>query len=224
MELNVQKREKFGTIATIKLRGEGLIPAELYGHGVPNMHLAVSVKEFNKIYKEAGESTLVTLVIGGEKRPVLISDVELDPVRGSITHADFYQVRLDEKTKAHVPILLTGVSIGVKEKGGILIHSMREIEIEALPADLPHDIKVDISGLDDVGKSLYVKDLAKVHGVHFMADLETVIVSISAHVEEKIEVTPVSVDDVKVEGEEKRKEKELSQAEEASSTNTAEKK
>lgn len=224
MELIVQKREKFGTIVSNKLREEGLIPAELYGHGVANLHLVVPIKTFSKVFKEAGESTLVTLVIGDEKRPVLISSVEVHPVKGTIMHADFYQVRLDEKTKAHVPIVLTGVSIGVKEKGGILIHSMREIEIEALPADLPHDIKVDISVLDDVGKSLYVKDLAAIKGVHLMADPETVIVSISSHVEEKVEVTPISVDEVKVEGEEKRKEKESLKGEESEATGSTEKK
>ncbi|MDP1689288.1 MAG: 50S ribosomal protein L25 [bacterium] len=224
MELIAQKREDFGTKATVALRAEGLIPAELYGHGVANLHLKVKTKDFQKAFKEAGESTLITLVIDEEKRPVIITDVKTDPVKGNVIHADFYQVRLDEKIKAHVPIILLGVSAGVKEKGGILIHVMREIEVEALPADLPHDFKIDISGLDDINKSLHVSDLTALKGVEFMADPETVIATVSSHVEEVVEVAPVTVEDVKVEGEEKKKEKEATEAEEGKDSATEEKK
>lgn len=221
LELIAQKREKFGTKIADSLREQGLIPAELYGRGVANLHLSVSSKDFQKVFKEAGESTLVTLVVGADKRPVLIFDVETDPVKGSVIHADFYQVRLDEKIKTHVPIILEGVSAGVKEKSGILIHAMHEIEVEALPANLPHNLKVDISKLDDIGKSLYVRDLGELNGVHFLANPETVIATVSAHVEEVVEVAPPSVEDVKVEGEEKKKEKEAAAAAEEGNASAA---
>lgn len=212
MELQAQKREKFGTKATKTLRAKGFIPAELYGRGAANLHLSVLSKDFHKVFKEAGESMLLTLMVDGEKRPVLIFDVKTDPVKGAVIHTDFYQVRLDEKIKTHVPIILQGVSSGVKEKGGILIHAMREVEIEALPADMPHDIKLDVAGLDDVGKSLYVKDLPELKGVDYTAGPETVIATISAKVEEEVEAPPVDVSEVKVEGEEKKEARAVAKA------------
>ena len=213
MELIAQKREKFGTDAARNMRRVGTIPAELYGHGTANLHLQVSAKEFNKVLKEAGESTVVTILIDGDKRPVLIYDVRTDPIKDEVIHADFYQVRMDEKLKARIPVVLEGIAPGVKEKGGVLTHAMREIEVEALPADLVHDIKVDISGLDDIGKSIHVSDFPVLHGILYLAEPETVVASISARVEEVVEVAPPSIEDVKVEGEEKRKEKEAAVAE-----------
>lgn len=224
MELTAQKREKFGTKAAGTLRTQGFIPAELYGHGVTNLHLTVTLKDFLRVFKEAGESTLLTLIINGEKRPVLISDVKTDPIKDTVIHTDFYQVRLDEKLKAHVPIILQGVSAGVKEKGGILTQAMREIEVEALPSDLPHDIKLDVTRLDDIGKNLYVKDLPELKGVHYMALPETVIASISEKVEEEIEVSPADVSEVKVEGEEKKAEKTAETTEEKTSPASEKKK
>jgi len=208
LDLKAKKREKLGTIISRKIRADGLIPAELYGHGITNLHLSVPLKDFLKVFKETGESTLINLDIDGEKRPILIFDIKTDPVKGEIIHADFYQVRLDEKLKAHVMIVLEGVSAGVKEKAGILTHAMREVEVEALPADLPHDIKADISGLDDIGKSIYVRDLPQIKGIRYMADPETVVASVTLQAEEEIESGLASVDEVEVVGEKEKKAKE----------------
>lgn len=208
------------------LRKEDLIPAELYGHGVTNLHLAVPTKDFLRVFKEAGESTVLTLVVNNERRPVLIFNVKTDPVKDTIIHADFYQVRLDEKLKAHVPVVLEGVATGVKEKGGILTHAMHEIEVEALPADLPHDIKVDISVLDDIGKSLHVKDLPLMKAVRYLADPDTVVASVSEKAaEEALAAGPAGVEEVKVEGEEKQAEEgeEIKTAKESATPKTQEK-
>src|SRR3989344_8596449 len=99
MKLKVEKRDILGKKVE-SLRKQGLLPAELYGHGVPNLHLAVNAREFEKIYKEAGENTVVNVVVDGSVKPVLIQDVQLHPVKGNIETIDFYEVRMDEKIEA----------------------------------------------------------------------------------------------------------------------------
>lgn len=191
MELQVQKREKFGR-AVKSLRREGLIPAELYGHGIANEHLSVPAKEFAKVLKTAGENTIVNIVLNGEKRPVLINDVNKNYITNEFLSVDFYQVRMDEKITARIPVLFIGESAGVKA-GGILIKVMQEIEVEALPADLPKNIEVDLSTLDEIGKSFMVKDLKSIKGVEFLAEPQSVIVTVKEFQEEKApEVAPVA--------------------------------
>jgi len=208
MDLVVQTREKFGK-AVHGLRKQGLVPAELYGRGLTNLHLVVPLKEFTKVFKEAGSNTLVNLLVGDEKHSALIYDIQQDYLTSEIHHIDFYQVRMDEKIKAPIPLEFIGEASAVKEKGGILNKAMSEIEVEALPAHLPRRITVDLSPLNDLNKSLYVKDLKVSHEVKLLVDLETVIVTVTppaAEEEKKVEV-PVDVSAVKVETEEKRAER-----------------
>lgn len=216
MDLQVQKREVFGKKVD-RLRGAGFLPAELYGSGKENIHISVPLKDFLKVYREAGENMVVNLVLDGEKRPVLIYDLQRDPVSDEIIHVDFYQVRMDEKIKAAVPLVFIGESPAVKEKGGILTKAMHEVEVEALPAEIPHEFEVDLSLLDDLDKSIYVKDLRVPAGVRVMVDPETVIATVKAFVEEVIPAEAPTVEAVKVEAEEKveerKKEKEVPAAE-----------
>lgn len=215
MDLVAEKREVFGR-AVRQLRTQGLIPAELYGHGLPNLHLSVPAKEFLKVFKEAGENTVVTVVVGKEKLPVLIYDVERHPVSDEIMSVDLYQVRMDEKIRANIPLEFMGEAPVVKETIGVLIKSMHEIEVEALPADLPHDIKVDLSGLAELGQSIFVKNLNVPAGVKINVDPETVVVSVTAKAleEEKVieETAAVSVEQVAVETEEKKAERDAKKA------------
>lgn len=203
MELIAQKREIMGK-AVKTLRDGGFIPAELYGREFENIHLSIPEKDFNKVFNEAGESTIVNLAVGGEKIPVLINDVFTDPLSNKISHIDFYRVRMDEKTEVSVPFEFVGEAQAVKEKKGILIKAMHELEIRALPADLPHNIEIDVTNLAEVGQSIHIKDIKPVKGVEILAELEAVIATITEIVEEVVEEAPVSVEDVKVEGEEKK--------------------
>jgi large subunit ribosomal protein L25 len=206
MDLNVKTREILGR-SVKSLRNEGLVPAELYGRGVSNRHLSVSAKDFLKVYKEAGESVVVTLDLGGEKVPVLIHEVSFDPVKNFPLHVDFYQVNMKEKTTTSVPLEFIGVSPAVKEKKGVLIKAMQEIEVEALPADLPSKIEADISVINEIGESIHVKDLKAIAGVEFLVDGESVVATVSEQAkEEEIPTGPASVEEVKVEGEEKKSE------------------
>lgn len=211
MELNVQTREILGKKVKA-LREQGLIPAELYGHGLVNFHLTVPKKEFSKIFKEAGESTVIKLKVESEKGKdknefnVLVHDIDKNVLTDEIAHIDFYAIKKDEKIKVRAPLHFIGESAAVKEKGAILIKAVHELEIEALPDDLLHHIEVDISKLTDINTSILAKDLEISPKVKISANPETVIASVIEQKEEVV-VEPIKVEEVKVEGEEKKAEK-----------------
>lgn len=216
MELTVQKREKLGR-GVKALRNQGLVPAELYGRGLENLHLSVPLKEFRKVFKTAGENTVVQVLLDGKKHPVLIQDVSYNPVTDEMESVDLYQVRMDEKLKVKVPVEFVGVAPAVKEKNGLLVKSLQELEVEALPADIPHHFEVDISKIADIGQSLYVKDLAVPAGVKVLVNPETVVVTVTAKVTEEEELkmqqtAAAGVEGVKVETEEKKAERDATKA------------
>lgn len=205
MDIQVQKREVFGKQVRF-LRNQGLIPGELYGHKVENVHLSIPAKEFGKLYKEAGESTIVNVVLGTKKIPSLIYYVTVNTMSGELNHVDFYAVKMDEKIRTEIPLIFEGDSLAVKD-GGVLIKSMKEIEVEALPNDLPAHITVNLADLKSVHDSIYVKDLKVGSKVKLFVEPETVVATVIEQAKEEVVVAPVSVEGVKVEGEEKKKEK-----------------
>lgn len=205
-ELTAQKREILGK-GMRALRKQGLIPAELYGRETENQHLSLDEKEFGRVYKEAGENSVITLLVNGKKVPVIINDVIHDNLAGRVIHADFHAVKMDEKIEANIPLEFTGESMAVKS-GGVLVKSMKEIAVEAFPQDLPHSIEVDLNKLEEVHQNIYVKDLKISDKVKILTDLETVIATVHEARKEEEAAPVVSVEDVKVEGEEKKKEKE----------------
>ncbi|MDI6717497.1 MAG: 50S ribosomal protein L25 [Patescibacteria group bacterium] len=204
IDLQAQKREITGKKVKA-LKKQGLIPAELYGHKTENVHLAVAEKEFSKVFKEAGESTVVNLVFGGKKISTLIQDVSSDPIRQKFNHIDFYAVKMDKKIEANVVLEFKGESAAVKQ-GGVLVKSMKEIEVRAFPNDLPSYFEVDLSKLENLHQSIYVKDIKVSDKVRVLVDPGTVVATVVEL--EKEEAAPaVNVEDIKVEGEEKKKEK-----------------
>ena len=207
MELKAEKREIVGS-KVHALRTQGLVPAELYGHGKQNEHVTVNAKEFAKVLKEAGESTVITLVIGKEKTPALIHDVNIDPISDAIMHVDFYAVNMNEEIETEVAFEFIGEAPAVKAEGGVLVKSMHEIEVRALPVNLPHSIEVDLSKLVNIHDSIHVKDLVVKAGVKLLADADAVIATVMEQEVEEEVAAPVSVADVKVEGEEKKKKEE----------------
>lgn len=225
MDLTVQTREQFGK-NTAALRGAGFIPGELYGHGLENLHLSIPSKDFAKIFKAAGENTVVNVTVDGKKHPTLIYNVQYDPVLDTIIHADFYEVRMDEKIKAHVPVEFVGESPAVKEFSGIVVKAIQEIEVEALPGDLPHIIEVDLGTLTEIGANFYVKDLKPIKGVEFLLDPETVMATVTAQMtveEEAALAGPVDVAEVKVETEEETAAREALKAEDGEAAPVVEK-
>ena len=215
MELIAEPRIIMGK-ANKALRESGLIPAVLYGKGVPSANLSLDAKAFRIVFKDAGENKIITLVFEGKKVPVLVHDIERDYLTSEISHVDFYQVRMDEKIEAPVPIVLTGEAPAVKALGGILNRTMDTIEVEALPGDLPPQFTVDISGLAELNQSIYVRDIAVPANVKVLVDPETVIVSVTPPLKEEVVVAPaVDVSEVKVETEEKKEERAKGKEEEA---------
>lgn len=215
MELVVQKRQILGRQSK-SLRKEGFISAELYGRGFENLHLSVSVNDFKKIFRQAGENTVIDLTLDDHKYPVLIHEVSYDALNGDVTSIDFYKVRMDEKIKVKVPVEFIGVAPAIKEKNGVLIKALHEIEVEALPNEIPHGIQADLLGLHDIGQSIYVKDLNIPANVKIFVTPETVVATITAQVTEEEELAiqqeGAGVEEVKVETEEKKAEKEAVKA------------
>ncbi|MCC7543170.1 50S ribosomal protein L25 [bacterium] len=142
-----------------QLRKSGQVPGVVYGREVENRLVALDDLTFKRIYHQAGHSSLVELVLGDDKPVnVLIADVQTDHL-GRILHADLHQVKMDEVVRANVPVKLIGDAPGVFNLGGTLVQPLEELEIEALPADLPQAIEVDIAGLENFDDSISVSDL-----------------------------------------------------------------
>jgi len=208
LELKARPRQELGK-KTNKQRKAGSIPAVIYGHNVKSEPLYVEAKDFDKVYGEAGESTLVGLDLAGEKRNVLIHDVVRHALSDKILHVDFYQVKMDEKIKAKVPFMFIGEAPAVKSDGGVLVKNIQEVEVEALPQDLPHHLDVDISGLATFQDHILIKDLSVQGSIKVLAEADEIIASVQpprseeelAALEEKVEE---KVEEVKVVGEEEK--------------------
>ncbi len=184
----------------------------LYGPEVKNELLKLDYKEFEKVYKEAGSSSLITLILGVRKNLVLIHDIQKGPLTGNFLHVDFYQPNLKEKIEAKIPLVFNGESGAVKDLSGTLIKDIRELDVKAFYQDLPREIEVDISCLKTMDDIITVKDLNVAEGVEIIKDPNEIVVSVVAaqKVEEELE-KPIEekVEEVeKVEGKKKEIEEE----------------
>ncbi|OGC93116.1 hypothetical protein A3D85_00335 [Candidatus Amesbacteria bacterium RIFCSPHIGHO2_02_FULL_47_9] len=175
------------------LRRQGIIPASVFGRHIPSVNLQVKSKDFFSLYKKVGDSTLFYLDISGEKdkRPVMVSEVVFHPVSSQLLHITFHQVDLKEKVVASVKIILTGEAPAEKDKLGILVQQLNELEVEALPADMPDHIDVDISSLAAVNQAVYAKDLKLSSKLEIKSELESIIAKIEPLAKEEVkEVAP----------------------------------
>ena len=159
-----------------QIRREGKLPVVVYGKKIQPQNLVVDEKEFNDVYQQAGGNTLVSLTVGDQANKVLIHGIQKHPVTDSILHADLYQVKMDEKIRTEVPIVLVGVSSAVEDKEANLVKNKTSIEIEALPNDLIHEIEIDISALREFGDSIHVSDIKVPSEVEILDDLQEIIV------------------------------------------------
>lgn len=184
------------------VRAQGMIPAELYGHNVENVHVAVSANEFERVLRKAGESTIVSLVIEGMgTRNVLIHDIQNDVVRSNPIHVDFLEVSMTEKLQTTVALEYTGESQAVKALAGTLVKILDEVEVECLPGDLPHNLTVDISTMNTFDDVVLVKDIAAPKGVTILTDSEETVAKVQPPRDVEAELaTPVEEDVTKVEG------------------------
>jgi large subunit ribosomal protein L25 len=209
--IKANKREALGKHAKKLLTAEKL-PAVLYGHELPSQPIEVNHKEFVKAFKKAGESTLVSLELDGQSRPVLIHDVQNHYLHGHPIHADFYAVNMKEKLKTDVAIHFVGESAAVKTMGGVLVRNLNEVEVECLPADLPPYFEIDISVLNTFDDAIHVSDIPVSDKVKILANPEEVISNVAPpRTEEEmaeLESAPVAEDVSAVEGVAEEKEDE----------------
>jgi len=216
--LNVKTREVTGK-GVKNLRKQNLVPAVIYGRDVAPKNLVVEYLPFSRLYKEAGESTLIDLKIN-DSAPVkvLVQEVQNDPITGKFAHVDFRQIKMTEKIKAEALLKFVGESPAVKELGGTLVHSVEKIEIECLPQDLVHEIEVDISLLKTFEERIQIKDLKISGGIKVLSDMNATVASVEAPLTEeemKAELeTPIAekVEEVKVVEKEKKEEGEAEAA------------
>lgn len=175
------------------LRASGIAPANIFGSDVKSVSIQVLAPEFSKLYKQVGESTLVYLQIEGEKepRPVMVHEVHKNPVSGQIQHVDFHQVNLKEKVVANVPLVIVGESLAQKDGLGILVQPTSELEIEALPTEMPQNIEVDVSKLSAVNESVAAKDVKLSSGLTLRSDPEAIVAKIEPLAAEEPKEVPV---------------------------------
>ncbi|MBI4097413.1 MAG: 50S ribosomal protein L25 [Candidatus Levybacteria bacterium] len=160
-----------------KLRREGILPANVYGKDIKSQSLQLPLAQFQKVFAEAGETGVVDLTYGTKTIPVLIHNLHTD-YRNTPLHADFFKVNLKEKVTAMVPVEIIGEPKAVTDKIGLLMEITPEVEVEALPTDLPEKIELNVEGLANIDDQVLVSDLKKPEGVEILTDPNLVVVKI----------------------------------------------
>lgn len=179
--LKFTKRELFGRKVS-RLRKEGLIPANIFGKKIDSEAISIDSREFLSVFKKAGETQIIDL----DGKPVLVSNLQKDPISDAVIHVDFRQVDLTEKITAMVPVEIEGESPAEKQNLGTVVQQISEIEVEALPADLPEKIVVDSSILAEVDQAIYVKDLKVDKKVEIKTDMESIVVKVEPPTKEEV--------------------------------------
>jgi len=184
------------------LRKDGVLPGNVSGKKIKSEAIQVNLKDFEKIYKEVGETGLLTLKIGKEEKPVLIHNLQVNPVSDAPIHVDFLQVDLKEKVEAEVPVELVGESPAEKQALGTVVQHVNEVKVEALPMDLPEKFTIDVSELSEVDQAVYIKDLKIDRSkVEVKNDPEEIVVKVEPPQKEEVVEVPVPAEgEVPIEG------------------------
>lgn len=178
-EITAETRTNIGRRSKDELK-KMRIPAAMYGKGVPSQVITLPKSAFVKMYAAAGFSSLVDITVDGQS-PVkaVIKEIQRHPLTDEIVHADFHQIRMDEKMTVRIPLVFTGESLAVKGLGGTLIKSMDEVEVSCLPADLPHEIIIDLSQLATFEDSIAVSTLKLSKSVEILSDENATIATVA---------------------------------------------
>ena len=218
ISLKANLREGKGKEVAKKLRRSGQVPAVVYHRGEKSVHITVVDREISKILHAAGgENILISLTIekkgapasggsvsGGRPRAVIIKEIQHDPVKRNILHVDFNEISLTEKITVEVEVVAQGEPVGVKQEGGILEHSLRELKIQCLPTDIPKHIDVDVSALK-LNDSVHVRDLKLSDKIKVLNDPDTLLFQVKFH-EEKVEAVAAETPELEVIREKKEEE------------------
>ena len=188
VDLQGEFRTETGKQVAKRLRRAQRIPAVVYGGRRGPVPVTVNPQELLAAL-ESGENTLINLAVTGGATPqtslVIVKELQRDPVKGRPLHADFQEISMERKVRVEVPLLLQGDPVGVKDKGGILEHTLRQLSVECLPIDIPEKIVVDVAGLD-IGDALHVRDVRVAEGIRILDDDARVVASVSAPVAEEV--------------------------------------
>jgi large subunit ribosomal protein L25 len=190
------------------LRCEGIIPGVLYGTGVESTSLELEGREASRVLSRLSGSTLLDLVLEGDTHNVLVRDVQRDPILQTVRHVDFLKVAMDVAIRTAVPLDLVGEAPAVKTFGGVLVTGVDEIEVEALPADLPSRLTVDLEALTEIGKAITVGDLFVGKGVKLLTSKDELVARVTQAEAEIVEEEPVAAVPVEPEVIEKPKKEE----------------
>jgi large subunit ribosomal protein L25 len=203
IELEVTNREILGKKVK-HLRRQGITPVHLFGHGIKSLALQCDTGELERVLSKAGHTGLIGLKLDREKkpRPVVVREFDRDWRRGKLLHVDFYQVKMEEKIRLEIPIVLVGEAPALKSKDNMLEHELETLTIECLPAKIPASVEVDISSFTEPGQAIRIRDIALDKDITVLNDPELVIVKISFRPVEKLEEELVAVAEEAVEAEE----------------------
>ncbi len=198
MQITVEPRNIFGKKLG-ESRKEGKLPVVVYGKKSENKSFFAEAKDFLKIWKEVGESTVIQLNEGGKTLDVLIHDVAICPIKNIPIHADFLAVDMDKLIITTVPLVFDGVALAVKQLGGVLVKVAHEVEVEALPKNLPHELRIDISKLQTFDDKINVEEIVLPDGVKMITNFDEVVALVEAPNENEEETSgPTSLEDIEV--------------------------
>jgi large subunit ribosomal protein L25 len=188
IELKITNREILGKKVK-HLRRQGITPVHLFGHGIESLALQCDTRELEQVLSQAGQTRLINLKLAKEKKPrtVVVREFDRDWRKGELVHVDFYQVKMEEKIKLEIPVVLVGEAPALKSKTNMLEHELGTLTVECLPAKIPDSLKVDISSLTEPDQSIRVKDVTLGEGITVLNNPELVVVKISLRPVEKIE-------------------------------------
>ena len=188
IELEATNREILGKKVRF-LRRQGVTPVHVFGHGIESMTLQCDTAKLQRVLAEAGKTRLINLKLDNEKRPrtVVVREVQLEPRTGESLHVDFYQVRMAERVKVEIPIVLVGEAPALKSKESMLTQDLNTLSVECLPANIPASVEVDLTSLIELDQVVRVEDIELDKAVAVLNDPELLVVRISLRHVEKVE-------------------------------------
>jgi large subunit ribosomal protein L25 len=188
IELKVASREILGKRVK-HLRRQGITPVHVFGHGIESLALQCDTKELERVLSRAGQTRLIDLKLAKEKKPrtVVVREFDRDWRRGELVHVDFYQVKMEEKIRLEIPVVLIGEAPALKAKTNMLDHALGTLTVECLPAKIPGSIEVDISSLTELDQTIRVKDITLDKDITVLNNPDLVVAKISLRPVEKVE-------------------------------------
>jgi large subunit ribosomal protein L25 len=195
--VNAEKRDVIGKQVRA-LRRQGQLPAVIYGHGIKPLLISLNQKEANRILPSLSSSHLVVIKVDGQPHTTLVREKQRHPVKGHMIHIDFQEVSMTERLKAQVQLVIVGDAPAVKNYNGIIVVNMEELEVEALPGDLPDRITLNIDSLTNIGDAIHVRDIQLPSTVDMLEDPNEIIVVVTAPTLEAVEVVEAVTEEPEV--------------------------